>query len=73
MKKKHKKKEKTECDNNYIEDYSNCSVDEDFGADKIYKAKRKLSNNIDSEATRSGLAAGNNFRISDELESENDA
>lgn len=30
MKKKHKKKEKTECDNNYIEDYSNCSVDEDF-------------------------------------------
>lgn len=30
MKKKHKKKEKTECDNNYIEDYNNCSVDEDF-------------------------------------------
>lgn len=28
MKKKHKKKEKTECDSNYIEDYSNCSVDE---------------------------------------------
>lgn len=30
MKNKHKKKEKTECDSNYIEDYSNCSVDEDF-------------------------------------------
>lgn len=27
----------------------------------------------DAEATRSGLAAGDNFRISDELESENDA
>lgn len=45
----------------------------DFGIDKIYKSKSKLSNNIDAEATRSGLAAGDNFRISDELESENDA
>ena len=45
----------------------------DFGLNKIYKAKRKLSNNIDFEATRSGLVAGDNFRISDELESENDA
>lgn len=45
----------------------------DFGIDKIYKSKSKLSNNIDSEATRSGLAAGDNFRISEELENENDA
>lgn len=45
----------------------------DFGVEKIYKSKRKLSNNIDAEATRSGLAAGDNFRISEELENENDA
>lgn len=45
----------------------------DFGIDKIYKSKSKLSNNIDAEAIRNGLAAGDNFRISDELENENDA
>ena len=45
----------------------------DFGIDKIYKSKSKLSNNIDPEATKSGLAAGEKFRISEELESENDA
>lgn len=45
----------------------------DFGVDKIYKSKSKLSNNIDAEATRSGLIAGDNFRISDELENKNDA
>lgn len=45
----------------------------DFGVDKIYKSKSKLSNNIDAEATRSGLAAGDNFRISEELEDGNDA
>lgn len=45
----------------------------DFGVEKIYKAKRKLSDNIDPEATKSGLAAGDNFRISDELENKNDA
>lgn len=43
----------------------------DFGIDKIYKSKSKLSNNIDAEATRSGLAAGDNFRISDQLENDN--
>lgn len=45
----------------------------DFGAEKIYKAKRKLSDNIDPEATKSGLEAGEKFRISDELENKNDA
>lgn len=45
----------------------------DFGVKKIYKAKRKLSDNIDPEATKSGLAAGEKFRISEELENENDA
>lgn len=45
----------------------------DFGVEKIYKAKRNLSDNIDPEATKSGLAAGEKFRISEELESENDA
>lgn len=45
----------------------------DFGVEKIYKAKRNLSDNIDSEATKSGLAAGEKFRISEELENENDA
>ena len=42
----------------------------DFGVEKIYKAKRKLSDNIDSEATKSGLAAGEKFRISEELEND---
>lgn len=45
----------------------------DFGVEKIYKAKRILSDNIDPEATKSGLAAGEKFRISEELENENDA
>ncbi len=45
----------------------------DFGVEKIYKAKRKLSDNIDPEATKSGLEAGEKFRISDELENKNDA
>lgn len=45
----------------------------DFGVEKIYKAKRKLSDNIDPEATKSGLEAGEKFRISEELENENDA
>lgn len=45
----------------------------DFGVEKIYKAKRKLSDSIDSEATKSGLEAGEKFRISEELENENDA
>lgn len=44
-----------------------------FGVEKIYKAKRSLSDNIDHEATKSGLAAGEKFRISDELENKNDA
>lgn len=45
----------------------------DFGVEKIYKAKRKLSDSIDPEATKSGLEAGEKFRISEELENENDA
>lgn len=45
----------------------------DFGAEKIYKAKRKLSDSIDPEAAKSGLEAGEKFRISEELENENDA
>lgn len=45
----------------------------DFGVEKIYKAKRKLSDSIDPEAAKSGLEAGEKFRISEELENENDA
>ena len=45
----------------------------DFGVEKIYKAKRKLSGSIDPEATKSGLEAGEKFRILEELENENDA
>lgn len=42
----------------------------DFGVEKICKAKRKKPNSIDPEATKSGLAAGEKFRISEELENE---
>lgn len=45
----------------------------DFGVEKICKAKRKLSDNTDFEATKSGLAAGEKFRILEELENGNDA
>lgn len=45
----------------------------DFGVEKIYKAKRNQSDSIDIEATKRGLAAGEKFRISEELENGNDA
>lgn len=45
----------------------------DFGVEKICKVKRKLSDNTDFEATKSGFAAGEKFRISEELENGNDA